>query len=95
MSFEPPVRLTARITGRVQGVFYRATTRREASARGLTGWVRNCADGSVQLVAEGPRDACEELLSYCRKGPPSARVDAVDASWSRATGAFSAFETRF
>lgn len=89
------MRLEARVSGRVQGVFYRATAEREARARGLTGWVRNCRDGSVELVAEGARGECEALLAYCQVGPPSARVERVDAVWTAATGAFSAFETRY
>jgi len=88
-------RVHARIHGRVQGVFYRASTQREAVARGLSGWVRNRADGTVELVAEGPREACESLLDYCRQGPPAARVTAVDVEWSAATGANDGFGVRY
>lgn len=89
------VRLQARIVGRVQGVFFRASTEREAKALGLRGWVRNCRDGSVELVAEGPRPACEELLEYCRKGPPAARVEAVEANWRPAAGELADFGVRY
>jgi acylphosphatase len=95
MPAEAIVRLEARITGRVQGVYYRATTEREARARGVTGWVRNCRDGAVELLAEGPRSACTGLLDFCRTGPPGARVDDIQTVWSEATGEFRTFATRF
>lgn len=65
------------ITGRVQGVGYRASMRRHAQALGLVGWVRNEADGSVQAMAQGSEQALNDLLTWCHKGPPLARVDAV------------------
>jgi len=89
------VRLRARISGRVQGVFYRATTQRYASALGLGGWVRNCRDGSVELVAEGPRTACEALLANCRRAPVGARVAAIDSEWLSSTGEFDGFNVRY
>jgi acylphosphatase len=89
------VRLRARISGRVQGVFYRASTEREARALGLHGWVRNCPDGTVELVAEGSRPACEALLEYCRHGPPAARVQAIEADWQPASGRFDGFGVRY
>src|ERR1700709_989318 len=66
------------IRGRVQGVGYRYWTRRAATARGLQGWVRNRRDGSVEAVFAGPEQAVAEMIGLCRRGPPSARVDAVD-----------------
>ena len=83
------------IRGRVQGVFYRASARAEASRLGLTGWVRNCPDGSVELLAQGPRPLCEELLRYCHEGPPGARVEEIDVSWSEASGEYSSFDVRY
>ena len=68
-----------RIRGRVQGVWFRDTTRREADRLGVTGWIRNRGDGSVEAHVEGPRLAVEALIAHCRRGPPGARVDAVDA----------------
>ena len=65
------------IVGRVQGVFYRAWTRDRARALGLSGWVRNRADGAVEAVVSGPVEAVETLLAECRHGPPAARVDDV------------------
>ncbi len=83
------VRLTIR--GRVQGVFYRASTRRRATELGLVGWVRNLPDGGVEAVAEGPRAALDALVAWCHDGPRSARVDGVEARWSDATGEFDGF----
>ena len=71
------VRVSVRVTGRVQGVFYRGSKQAEAERLGLVGWVRNLADGSVQLEAQGPRAAVDALLAWCRVGPCGARVDDV------------------
>lgn len=85
-------RLTARITGRVQGVGFRWWVRRQAEARGLTGWVMNAADErSVELVAEGPREAIDELERLIREGPSGAVVEAVDASRAAASGEYEGF----
>jgi acylphosphatase len=85
-------RLHARVFGLVQGVFFRDTTRQQARALGLTGWVRNVADGSVEVTAEGPRPALDSLLEFLNTGPLHARVDRVDPQWSAATGEFTAFD---
>ena len=66
------------IRGTVQGVGFRYWTRRTATARGLEGWVRNRRDGSVEAVFAGPEQAVIEMIGLCRRGPASARVDAVD-----------------
>jgi acylphosphatase len=66
------------ITGRVQGVGYRAWTIRAANARGLSGWVRNRADGSVEVLIAGPTGQVDDMIAACRKGPPLARVTAVE-----------------
>ncbi len=68
-----------RIAGRVQGVGYRDALRREALARGLTGWVRNRRDGTVEAVLQGEADAVDEMINWARRGPTAARVDRVDA----------------
>jgi acylphosphatase len=65
------------IFGRVQGVWFRDFTRHRAVALGVAGWARNCADGSVEVWAEGPRNAVAALLDYCRVGPPRASVQDV------------------
>ncbi len=71
-------RVRARVRGRVQGVFYRASTCDRAAELGLVGWVRNCADGSVELEAEGPREQVDQLVAWCRRGPAGARVTGVE-----------------
>ncbi len=68
------------ISGRVQNVWYRDTCRAEALARDVAGWVRNRPDGSVEAVFEGSREAVEQMVSWCRAGPPRARVDHVEVS---------------
>ncbi|HOF86502.1 MAG TPA: acylphosphatase [Armatimonadota bacterium] len=85
-------RLHAIITGRVQGVQYRAFVRRHAAALGLTGWVRNRADGSVEVVAEGDDALLAVLERLLRDGPPLARVDGVARLLTPATGAFPDFQ---
>ncbi|MEJ8568984.1 acylphosphatase [Elongatibacter sediminis] len=68
-----------RVTGRVQGVWFRASTRREAERLGLSGRAVNLADGSVEVVAAGPQAALDALAAWLRRGPPMARVESVDA----------------
>lgn len=80
------------ITGRVQGVAYRAYTQREAIQLGLTGWVRNCPDGRVELVAEGSQEALQALVSWCHQGPPLAKVTEVKTAWEAETGAYNTFD---
>ena len=79
----------------MQGVYFRAFTRRHAQTLALDGWVRNEYDGSVRLEAEGPRVALERLLDAVRRGPPGAYVDDVLAEWSDATGEFEGFAVRY
>ena len=78
------------VTGRVQGVFYRATMREQARRLGVTGWARNEPDGTVRAHVEGSGEALAELLHWCADGPPSARVDEVRRRESEpeATGDF-------
>jgi acylphosphatase len=71
------VRQRVVITGRVQGVFFRDSTRREAARRGVAGWVRNRGDGAVEAAFEGPPDEVEALVAFCRRGPRGAVVDDV------------------
>lgn len=70
-------RVRAIVSGRVQGVSYRASTADEAQRLGLAGWVKNRRGGSVELEAEGPPDRVAELLRWCEHGPPAARVSDV------------------
>jgi acylphosphatase len=71
------LRLRLSIQGRVQGVWYRESMRREAVRLGVSGWVRNCSDGSVEAIVEGEAPAVRELEAWCHAGPPAARVVAV------------------
>ncbi len=88
-------RVHAWISGRVQGVFYRASTHSEAVRLGLKGWVRNLPDGRVELVAEGPGEAVDALIAWCRQGPPAARVDGIEAVEETVTGEFQDFSVRY
>lgn len=74
------VRKRVRAHGRVQGVFFRDSVRRAADAAGVAGWARNCADGSVEAVFEGPEEAVERLVALCRSGPGHASVSRLDVS---------------
>ena len=69
------------VSGRVQGVCYRDSARRQARALGLAGWVKNLDDGRVELVAEGPQPDVDALIAWCRSGPPVARVTGVEVQW--------------
>ena len=82
------------VKGRVQGVYFRASTVQQARHLGLTGWVTNRHDGSVELVAEGQSDKIEELIAWCRQGPPEARVDEVDLQRQGFRGEFTEFRIR-
>jgi len=83
---ESPVRRRVRASGRVQGVFFRDSTRREAERRGVAGWVRNCSDGSAEAVFEGPPDAVAAMVDFVRAGPGHASVAQVDVETEEATG---------
>lgn len=91
---DKPQRLHLRIHGRVQGVAFRAHARIVAENLGLVGWVRNCADDSVELVAEGDDLALRRLRQWCGHGPPAARVSRVDDRWLAGSGEFASFEIR-
>jgi acylphosphatase len=95
MDMPDTVRLRARIHGFVQGVSFRYYALREAQGLGVTGWVRNRFDGSVEVVAEGEAQAVNRLLSWLHRGPPAAQVERVDAVWEQPTGEFRRFEVRF
>jgi acylphosphatase len=79
------------VHGRVQGVFFRESTRREAARLGLTGSVRNRPDGSVEVVAVGDEEALTQLIAWAHRGPPAARVDRVELTWDPAPGEFPDF----
>ena len=83
--------LQLQIRGRVQGVYFRASAQREARRLGLSGWVKNRADGSVEMLAEGEELSIRELHGWAQKGPSAARVDKVETRWRGYTGEFSDF----
>jgi acylphosphatase len=72
------VRRRVLVAGRVQGVWFRESCRDQAQAAGVAGWVRNLADGRVEVVLEGPPGAVDEVLAWCRLGPRRGRVDGVE-----------------
>ncbi|MCZ6514205.1 MAG: acylphosphatase [Nitrospinae bacterium] len=74
------------VHGHVQGVFYRANTQKAADRLRLTGWVKNCEDGSVEIHAEGDKDKLEELIEWCRHGPALAKVSKIDLNWIDSQG---------
>jgi acylphosphatase len=82
------------VNGRVQGVYFRASTVQQARRLGLTGWVMNRPDGAVEVVAEGRSDRLEELVAWCRQGPPGACIDEVDLQRQDFRGEFSEFRIR-
>jgi len=75
---EGRIRRRIRVYGRVQGVFFRASTRERAAAAGAAGWVCNRPDGSVEAVLEGPAAAVEAVVDFCRQGPGPARVERLE-----------------
>ncbi|MBI4584661.1 MAG: acylphosphatase [Planctomycetes bacterium] len=83
------------IEGIVQGVGFRAHTVRQAERRCLSGWVRNRDDGAVEAVFEGRREAVEDMIAWCRQGPPYARVDGVEVSWEQPAGEFRGFGVKY
>ncbi|MBP2250669.1 acylphosphatase [Halarchaeum solikamskense] len=87
------VRAHVHVTGRVQGVFYRASTRDAARERGVDGWVRNLDDGRVEAVFEGAEDAVEAMVEWCETGSPAASVEGVDVT-SEAPEGITGFEIR-
>jgi acylphosphatase len=79
-------RIRVRVTGRVQGVFFRASCAEAARGRDVAGWVRNAPDGAVEAAFEGPAGDVEAMVAWCRRGPPLARVDAVQVVEEAPTG---------
>ncbi len=77
-----------RVRGRVQGVFFRAAAQREAKRLGLSGWVRNRTDNSLEILAEGEEGGIKDLINWAQNGPSAARVDNVDVRWRSFVGDF-------
>lgn len=91
MSGSDHAQLHALVDGHVQGVGYRYFVKNTADALALTGWVRNKWDGRVEVLAEGPREALEQLLEKLRRGPSSAFVSDVKIDWNPSSGAYTRF----
>ena len=86
--------ITLRIYGKVQGVYYRASTRTQAQRLGLVGWVQNQPDASVQAFAQGAENDLHTLIEWCQQGPPAAHVTKVEVVWSKELQHFESFEVR-
>ncbi|WP_136686591.1 acylphosphatase [Halorhabdus amylolytica] len=82
------------VSGRVQGVFFRATTRERAAEHGVDGWVKNLDDGRVEAVFEGPEEAVEAMIAFCQEGSPQASVEDVETEYEEPTG-LDGFEIRY
>lgn len=89
------IRVRLIISGRVQGVWFRESTRREAVGLGVTGWVMNRPDRAVEVLAEGPEDQVKKLVLWCHHGPPSAMVADVKEIQEKWTGKFDSFDIVF
>jgi acylphosphatase len=87
-------RFRAIVSGRVQGVGYRASAAHEARRLGVLGWVRNRPDGTVEVDAQGDEAVLQTFLVYLRQGPPGARVKLVDVDWLPVASDLGSFETR-
>lgn len=83
------------VNGRVQGVYFRFATQGEALKHDVTGWVRNTPDGRVEAVFEGDEAAVHQMIAFCHKGPPYARVHRVDVIPETYQGEFKRFEVRY
>ncbi len=83
------------ISGKVQGVYYRLETKEQAMAMGVTGWVRNRPERSVEGVFEGEKENIEKLIAWCRKGPPMAAVRDVQVEWEPYRNEFDRFDILF
>ena len=88
-------RVIVNIKGRVQGVYYRASTETEACRLNLTGWVKNCPDGTVQALFEGNIDDINKVIEWCRSGPERAEVDELNSKWEEYKNEFNAFSIKY
>ncbi|MGQ9543025.1 MAG: acylphosphatase [Candidatus Bathyarchaeia archaeon] len=86
------VRAHVYVSGKVQGVFFRYETKKLAVRLGVSGWVRNLPDGRVEVVFEGEREAVEDMIEFCKRGPPGADVERVEVLWKPWTGEFKDFK---
>lgn len=89
------IKVILKISGKVQGVFFRALVREKATEFGVTGWTANESDGTVTVVAEGPENQVNELTDWCHGGPSNATVEKVEVQNAAYTGEFSDFSIRY
>jgi acylphosphatase len=89
------IRVSLIIEGKVQGVWFRDSTRRKAIALGVSGWVKNRGDGGVEVLAEGSANAVEQLAAWCHEGPPRAEVRNVKETSEEWQGEFDSFDIVF
>ncbi len=82
------------ISGKVQGVFYRASCQEVAQGLGLKGWVRNLSNGDVEVLAQGEKEKIEKLIDWCKKGPPSAKVNNANVKWEDLKEEFKNFDVK-
>lgn len=94
MQRDDRTRARVRVSGRVQGVFFRDSTRERAEELGLAGYVKNTPDGDVEALFEGPKESVEEMVRWCEQGPPHASVENVDVDRESAQGDLTGFEVR-
>ncbi len=87
--------LRAFVYGRVQGTFFRAYVSRRATELGLTGYVRNLPDGTVEVEAEGQKNRLEQLVAHLNMGSPASKVEKVITTWSEYTGKYPGFRIRY
>jgi acylphosphatase len=88
---QPPVRAHIFVSGRVQGVYFRAHTLRQAQKLKLSGWVRNLWDGRLEVVFEGEEKAVQQAVNWCHVGPSTAQVSGVEVQYEQPTGEFDRF----
>jgi len=89
------VRAHVIVSGRVQGVFFRAETKEKAKELGVFGWVKNLSEGRVEAVFEGERATVEEMVKWAKSGPPGAIINDLDLSWEEHQAEFNGFEIRY
>ena len=88
------VRAYILVNGRVQGVFFRVETRNVALKRNVAGWIRNTHEGRVEAIFEVEKEDVEQLIYFCKRGPPAAQVTKIDVQWDKYTGEFKDFKIR-
>jgi len=87
--------LYLKISGSVQGVSFRYYTKEAADTLALSGWVKNLADGTLEILAQGSRENLEKFLEWCQGGPTSAQIEKLDKEWQKPEKKFDSFEIRY